>query len=66
MSELLEKYLKRGSLDKVVFNNKLSWFVSELPEKISQICENKNLDTFANYTFQYLPKKLGCFCQALM
>ena len=29
----LKKYLKRGGLVSVAFYNKLSWFVSELPEK---------------------------------
>ena len=31
--EKLESYLKRGGPVHVVFFNKLSWFVSELPEK---------------------------------
>ena len=33
MSELPEKNLKRDGPAKVVFYNKLSWFVSELPGK---------------------------------
>ena len=33
MSELPEKYLKRGGPVCAVFYNKLLWFVSELPEK---------------------------------